>query len=48
MYTIATTAYAASDMQDRLGRIDARRPGPMLRDPTVAYLKRRGFASVEG
>jgi hypothetical protein len=48
LYSIATTAYAASDLQDRLGRIDARRPGPMLRDLTVAHLKRHGFAPVEG
>lgn len=46
MYAIATTAYAASDLQERLGRIAARRPGPMLRDLTVAYLKRHGFARV--
>ena len=45
-YTIATTAYAASELQDRLGRLDARREGPMLRDLTVSYLKRHGFAHV--
>jgi len=43
-YRIATTAYAARELQDHLGRIDARRSGAMLRDLTVAYLKRRGFA----
>jgi Protein of unknown function (DUF3500) len=43
-YSIATTAYAARDLTDRLGRIEARRPGAMLRDLTVAYLKRHGFA----
>jgi uncharacterized protein DUF3500 len=42
-YRIATTAYAARDLQDHLGRIDARRSGAMLRDVTVAYLKRHGF-----
>ena len=42
-YRIATTAYAARDLQDHLGRIDARRSGAMLRDLTVAYLKRHGF-----
>jgi hypothetical protein len=47
-YAIATTAYAASDLRDRLGRVDARRAGPMLRDLTVAYLKRHGFAHVAG
>jgi len=43
-YTIATTAYASRDLTERLGRIEARRPGAMLRDLTVAYLKRHGFA----
>ena len=47
-YAIATTAYAAKDLQDQLGRVDARRPGPMLRDLTVAYLKRHAFAPLAG
>jgi hypothetical protein len=47
-YAIATSAYAARDRQDHLGRIDARRPGPMLRDLTVAYLKRHGSAYFAG
>ena len=47
-YMIATTAYAASDLRQHLGRIDARRRAPMLRDLTVAYLKREGFAHVRG
>jgi hypothetical protein len=44
-YTIATTAYAANDSQEKLGRIATRRPGPMLRDLTVAYLRSRGFSN---
>jgi hypothetical protein len=48
MYAIATTAYAAGDLGIQLGKIEGRRPGPMLRDLTVAYLKRRGFADVRG
>jgi hypothetical protein len=43
-YAIATTPYAASELKEQLGRIEARRPGSMLRDLTVAYLKRHGFA----
>jgi len=48
MYAIATTAYAARELGVQLGKIEGRRPGPMLRDLTVAYLKRRGFADVSG
>lgn len=44
-YTIATTTYAASDLTDKLGRIDARHAGPMLRDLAVAYLRSHGFTS---
>jgi hypothetical protein len=47
-YAIATTAYAARDLRERLGRIDARRPAPMLRDLTVSYLKRQGFGHAKG
>jgi hypothetical protein len=42
-YTVATTAYVAREDQEKLGRIDARRPGLMLRDMTVAYLRSHGF-----
>jgi hypothetical protein len=42
-YTIATTMYASTELKEKLGRIDARRPGPMLRDLTVAYLRSHGF-----
>ena len=43
-YAIATTSYAARERRDQLGRIEAARPGSMLRDLTVGYLKRHGFA----
>jgi hypothetical protein len=43
VYTIATTKYIANDAPEKLGRIGARRPGPMLRDLTVAYLRSHGF-----
>ena len=43
MYTVATTQYMGSDRARELGRIENRRPGPMLRDLTVAYLRTHGF-----
>ena len=43
IYTIATTQYAAGSLRDRLGRIEDRRRGAMLRDLTVAYIKRNPF-----
>src|SRR5262245_14456231 len=45
-YAIATTAYAAGELAAQLGKIERRRRGPLLRDLTVAYLKRHGFANV--
>jgi hypothetical protein len=41
--SVATTRYIATELSERLGRIESRRPGPMLRDLTVAYLKTYGF-----
>jgi len=43
-YTVATTTYVARDLKEKLGRIDTRRPGPMLRDLTIAYLRSHGFS----
>jgi len=45
-YAIATTTYGARELKAQLGTLDARRPGPLLRDLTIAYLKRHGFAGV--
>jgi hypothetical protein len=45
-YTIATTQYAASSLRDRLGRIEDRRRGAMLRDLTVAHLKHNPFTKT--
>ncbi len=42
-YRVATTAYAASELESKLGRIEKRRSGPMLRDLTVAYLRSHGL-----
>jgi hypothetical protein len=49
MYTIATSGYAARSLGERFGRVENRRrfpegQGAMLRDVTVAYLERNGFA----
>jgi hypothetical protein len=41
-YSIATTPYAASDRSEKLGRIESRQEGPMIRDLTVAYLRTHG------
>lgn len=43
MYRIATTEYAARDLQERLGRIETRRQSAMVRDVALAYLKKHGF-----
>ena len=42
-YSVATTRFAAKQRAEPLGRIDARRPGPMLRDLTVDYLRTHGL-----
>ncbi len=42
-YTIATTSYIANEGREKLGRIGARRQGPLIRDLTVAYLRSHGF-----
>jgi hypothetical protein len=47
-YTVATTGYVAGELQERLGRIGARRPGTMLRDLTVAYLRSHRFPTLRG
>src|SRR5262245_45166761 len=47
-YAIATTAHAAGNLKEQLGRIDARRPGGMLRDLTAAYLQRPRVGGVPG
>jgi hypothetical protein len=44
MYKIATSPYAASDLQDRLGRIESRSTGALIRDLTIAHLKSNGFS----
>jgi len=45
-YSIATTKYIATEESDKLGRIESRRSGSMLRDLSVAYLRSHGFPIV--
>ncbi len=48
-YSIATTAYDADELSaEQLGRIEARRPGPPLREATIAHLRKHGFPAAEG
>jgi hypothetical protein len=47
-YTVATTAYVAGETADKLGRVQARRKGPLLRDLTVDYLRAHGFPGSRG
>ena len=44
-YSVVTTTFVASEPSGILGRIDSRRPGPMLRDLTADYLRAYGFLS---
>ena len=46
-YSVATTRFVAKQRAEPLGRIDARRPGPMLRDLTVDYLRAHYAAAKE-
>jgi Protein of unknown function (DUF3500) len=43
MYKVATTRYGVGRLKDELGPVEARRPRGMLRDLTIAYVKRHGF-----
>src|SRR5205823_1199358 len=47
LYKVATTEHAATELQHKLGRIAVRRPGQMLRDLTVAYLRSYGFQKAQ-
>ena len=46
IYRIATSEYAARDLQERIGRIENWQRSSMVRDVVVAYLKKHGFAEV--
>ena len=42
-YSVATTHFSAKRDSGKLGHIDARRPGPLLREVTVDYLRAHGL-----
>jgi len=44
MYKIATTRYGVGRLRDELGSIESPQPRGMLRDLTIAYVKRHGLA----
>jgi hypothetical protein len=43
IYRVATTTYIVGNAEEKLGVIKSRREGPLLRDLTVAYLRKNGF-----
>ena len=45
-YSIATVTFTGDDLAKKVGRIQAQRGGPMLRDLTVSYLRSHGFSSI--
>ena len=44
MCRIATTRYGVSRLRDELGPVESPQPRGMLRDLTIAYVKRHGLA----
>ena len=46
IYSIAAVTFTGDDLAKKVGRIQAQRGGPMLRDLTVNYLRSHGFSSV--
>jgi hypothetical protein len=45
-YSVATSPYIVTDQPKRIGKIESRRQGPMIRDLTVAYLRAHGFSQT--
>jgi hypothetical protein len=45
-YKVATTNYIASELAGKIGKIQARRPGQLLRVLTVAHLRSHGFPAL--
>jgi hypothetical protein len=43
VYSVATTRFIAKRNAEKLGRVETRRPGPLLRELTVDYLRSHGF-----
>jgi hypothetical protein len=47
VYTIATTGYVANEAAAaHLGRVESRQKGSLVRDVTIAYLRKRGFSEA--
>ncbi len=47
LYTLATTGYVTSQLAaERVGKVESRQRSGMVRDVAIAYLKKRGFASL--
>jgi hypothetical protein len=47
MYRIATSEYAARELQERLGRVESRQQTRLMRDVAIAYLKQHGFEATD-
>jgi hypothetical protein len=47
MYTVATTRYGVGRLRDEIGPVESPRPRGMLRDLTIAYVRRHGLAPGE-
>ena len=47
VYTVATTAYVAGELAaEKLGRVESSQRRGLVRDATIAYLRKRGFSAV--
>jgi hypothetical protein len=46
MYKVATTRYGVGRLRDELGPVESPQPRGMLRDLTIAYVKRHGLAPL--
>ena len=46
MYKVATTGYGVGRLRDELGPVESPQPRGMLRDLTIAYVKRHGLARL--
>ncbi len=46
MCKVATTRYGVGRLRDELGQVESPQPRGMLRDLTIAYVKRHGLAQL--
>ena len=46
VYSIATTRYIANEEPERLGKIESRQKSSLVREVTIAHLRKRGFSSA--